>query len=109
MSIVRINDLWLKNSKAAEEVREYLMLNGAVRDAALTFSVGLHGPLDIELVIEIEDDHPHSDKVSDDVHEILIQARLDFVQGGMLHSLAWKFSSPAQLSTLKELLEAKKI
>ena len=109
MSIVRINDLWLKNSKAAEEVRNYLIDSDAVHDATLTFAVGIHGNLDIELMVMLNDDHPHSDSVEPDIHEILIQSRLDFVQCGILQSLAWKFSSPAQLSTLKELLEAKKI
>jgi hypothetical protein len=109
MSVIRIHDLWLKNSKAAEEVRNYLTHSDAVRDATLTFSVGMHGAFDIELMVELNDDHPHSDSVETDIHEVLIQARLDAVQCLILKSLAWKFSSPAQTSKLKELLEAKKI
>lgn len=109
MSIVRIKDVWLKNGATAECVRNYLIHSAAVIDATLSFSVDLHGGFESELVVAIDDDHPHSDSVHDDVQEMLIQARLDFVQCGILQSLAWSFSSPAQTSKLKELLEAKKI
>ena len=109
MSVVRITDVWLKNGSVAEDIRRYLVDSNAVLDATLSFRVSLSGEFASELVVAIDDDHPHSDSVENEIHEMLIQARLDFVQCGMLHSLAWKFSSPAKISKFKELLEAKKI
>ena len=108
MSIVRITDVWLKNGSVAEDIRHYLVDSGAVLDATLSFKVGLHGEFSSELVVAVNDDHPHSDSVENDIHEMLIQARLDFVQCHLLHSLAWKFSSQAHISKLRELLDAKK-
>jgi len=109
MSIVRITDVWMKNGSTAESVRNYLVRSDAVLDATLSFTVGLSGEFSSELVVALDDDHPHSDSVEDDVHEMLIQARLDFVQCGILQSLAWSFSSPAKTGKLRELLDAKKI
>ena len=108
MSIIRITDMWLKNGSVAEDIRHYLIHSDAVFDATLSFKVGLHGEFSSELVVVLNDDHPHSDSVEDDIHEMLIQARLDFVQCHLLHSLAWKFSSPAHISKLRELLDTKK-
>ena len=106
MSIVRIIDVWLANSKVCSEVRAYLINNPAVRDASLSFSLA-HHENDIELKIHLNDDNRYSDQVEDDIHEILIQARLDFAQCHVLHSLAWGFSSPATTSKFKELLACK--
>jgi hypothetical protein len=109
MSVIRITDVWLKNGSVAEDIRHYLVHSDAVLDGTLSFMVGLHGEFSSELKVVLNDDHPHSDSVENDIHEMLIQARLDFVQCHVLHMLAWKFSSPAHISKLRELLDAKKI
>jgi hypothetical protein len=109
MSVVRITDVWMKNGSTAEGVKNYLVRSDAVLDATLSFTVNLSGDFTAELVVAVDDDHPHSDSVENEIHEMLIQARLDFVQCHLLHSLAWKFSSPAHISKLRELLDAKKI
>jgi hypothetical protein len=107
MSIVRINDIWLKNGAAAEKIRLYLIENKAVCGGALTYTVGLSGECSIELAFELDDDHPKSDSVADDIHEMLIQARLDFVNNVILKTLAWGFSSPAKTAILREGLKNK--
>jgi len=108
MSIIRINDVWLKNGSVAEDIRQYLADSDAVFDATLSFSVGLQGEFSTELAVKLNDDHPHSDSVENDIHEMLIQARLDHVNNYLLKHLAWSFSSPAHVSKLQELLDAKK-
>lgn len=109
MSIIRFDDPWLKNGKVAEEIRQYLLASHgqAVGSATLTHTARLSGGTSIELIVELNDDHPHSDSVSDEIHDILIQARLDFVNNSLLRSLAWGFSSPAKTSKFRELLECK--
>lgn len=108
MSIIRITDRWLKNSAASEDIRQYLVDSKAVSDAALTFTVDLNGEFATELVVELNDDHPHSDSVENDIHERLILARLDFAHNSLLKSLAWSFSSPAKTDKFREILETKK-
>ncbi len=108
MSIIRITDVWLKNGSVAEDIRNYLVHSDAVLDGTLTFMVGLHGEFSSELKVVLNDDHPHSDSVENEIHEMLIQARLDHVNNYLLNHLAWKFSSPAHISKLRELLDAKK-
>jgi hypothetical protein len=105
MSVIRITDAWLKNGSVAEDIRHYLVDSDAVLDATLSFKVGLHGEFSSELVVALDDDHPHSDSVENEIHEMLILARLDFVQCHVLHSLAWGFSSPAKTSKFRELLD----
>ncbi len=107
MSIVRITDIWLRHGSVAENIHHYLVENKAVCDASLTYTVDLSGDSVIELVVELNDDHPKSDRVSDDIHEMLIQARLDFAHGCLLKSLAWSFSSPAKTAKLREILESR--
>ena len=107
MSIIRIADMWLKNGSVADNIRDYLICSGAVDDASLYFKVDLSGEFTAELVVTLDDDHPHSDSVENEIHEMLIQARLDHVNNYLLNHLAWKFSSPAHISKLRELLDAK--
>jgi len=110
MSVIRFDDPWLRNGKVVEEIHQYLLASHkhAVSEATLCHAMGLTGGDTIELVVVLNDDHPHSDKVSDEIHEMLIQARLDFAQCHVLHALAWSFSSPAHISKLRELLDVKK-
>lgn len=109
MSIIRFDDMWLRNTKVSTDIQNYLLSHHhkSVHEASLTYTGGLTGGFSVELMVELNDDHPHSDSVSDEIHEILIQARLDFVQGSLLKSLAWRFSSPALTAKFRELLECK--
>ena len=109
MSVIRITDVWLKNGSVAEDIRHYLVHSDAVLDGTLSFMVGLHGEFSSELKVVLNDDHPHSDSVENDIHEMLIQARLDQVNNYMLKYLDWGFSSPAKTSKFRELLEQRKI
>lgn len=107
MSIIRFDDMWLRNTKVSTDIQNYLLSHHhkSVHEATLTYTGGLTGGFSVELMVELNDDHPHSDNVEDDIYEILIQARLDFAQCHVLRSLAWGFSSPAQTSKFRELLE----
>lgn len=105
MKTLIFNDPLLMHREAATQVQAYLsgFISGN-REAIEMIEWGPREDDPTKLALTIRCQGKYARCLLEDIHETLIQARLDLVLNSLFESLLWKFSSPALTTAFREYI-----